>query len=199
MSTDITLRRARADDMAALYAICLATGNAGADASLPGRQGELLGHLFAGPYLQLAPDFAWVAEDAGGVCGYALGTDDSARFYARMESEWLPPLRQRYREPRIADDRWLIDMLHRPCTFNPQLMQWPAHLHIDLLPRAQGTGLGSRLMRALLDDLRRARARGVHLGVDPRNERAAAWYPRFGFTEQYREPGCIWFAMPLHP
>ncbi|GAB3264549.1 GNAT family N-acetyltransferase [Chitinimonas naiadis] len=193
----IALRRARPEDRAALYAICLATGDAGKDASLPGRQGELYGHIYAGPYLALAPEFAWVVEDAQGVCGYALAVADSRHFYDRMETAWLPLLRQQYITARIPADQWLIDRLQTPFALDPQLADWPAHLHIDLLDRAQGLGLGSRLMQALLDDLKTAEVPAVHLGVDPRNARALAWYTRQGFGTLFTQPGCVWLGKYL--
>lgn len=191
------LRRAQSDDLPACYAICRQTGDAGADATAPGRDPDLLGHLYAAPYLILEPAFAWVVEDEEGVCGYALATPDSARFFAAMAAEWLPPLRTRYAGMPHPADASLVAQLHATPSFSPQLADWPAHLHVDLLPRAQGQGLGGKLMRAVLDDLRLAGGLGVHLGVDPRNERALNWYPRFGFGELFRQPGCVWMGMRL--
>ncbi|QDQ28782.1 GNAT family N-acetyltransferase [Chitinimonas arctica] len=137
------LRLAIPADIASVYAICLATADAGQDAGAPGRQGELYGHLYAGPYLDLAARFAWVAEDGEGVCAYALATDDSSAFYARMEAAWLPPLRRQYQTAISPLDQGLLDRLHAPFTLDPRLADWPGHLHIDLLPRCQGRGLGA--------------------------------------------------------
>ena len=59
---------------------------------------------------------------------------------------------------------------------------YPAHLHIDLLPDAQGAGHG----RALIDTFRAAAAEAgapaLHVGVDPANTRALGFYARLGFT-----------------
>ncbi|WP_374347074.1 GNAT family N-acetyltransferase [Chitinimonas sp.] len=191
------VRPARASDRDALYAICRATGNAGEDASAAGRDPDLLGHLYAGPYLALAPQWAWVAEDSLGVCAYALAVPDTASFYAAMAQSWLPPLRARYGDQAHPDDAALLAQLHAKPQCDPRLGEWPAHLHVDLLPRAQGQGLGGVLMRTLLDALGAAGVRGVHLGVDPRNERALAWYPRFGFTPMWRDQGCVWMVRSL--
>ncbi|QNM94681.1 GNAT family N-acetyltransferase [Chitinimonas koreensis] len=191
-----TIRLARPSDRDALYRICLATGDAGQDAAQPGRDPELLGHLYAGPYLELQPDFAWVAEDEAGVSGYLLATPDSTDFYARMERDWLPPLRARSHAGHDPDG-WLVKRLHSTWALDPRLADWPAHLHVDLLPRTQGQGVGARLMQAALDQLGAAGVAGVHLGVDPRNERALAWYARFGFEELFRQPGCVWFGRRL--
>ncbi len=58
---------------------------------------------------------------------------------------------------------------------------YPAHLHIDLLPSAQGQGWGRALMDRFLAQVRSAGARGVHLGVATVNRGAAAFYTRLGF------------------
>jgi ribosomal protein S18 acetylase RimI-like enzyme len=57
----------------------------------------------------------------------------------------------------------------------------PAHLHIDMLPRLQGRGLGRSLLDHLFAGLRSAGADAVHLGVSPENTNAIAFYERLGF------------------
>jgi GNAT superfamily N-acetyltransferase len=192
-----TLRRARPTDSAALYDICRLTGDAGRDASAPGRDPHLLGHLYAAPYLAFAPMFAWVAEDEAGVCAYGLAAPDTGRFYQWMAQQWLPTIRECYVGEAHPADAALLRQLHADPILDVRLQAWPAHLHVDILPKAQGYGLGSRLMSALLGDLAGAAVPAVHLGVDRRNERALAWYGRFGFAELFREPGCVWFGRSL--
>jgi GNAT superfamily N-acetyltransferase len=63
----------------------------------------------------------------------------------------------------------------------PEIDEFPAHLHIDLLPELQGQGVGRRLIRALLGELAERGVPGVHLGVSPRNTGARAFYSRLGF------------------
>jgi GNAT superfamily N-acetyltransferase len=60
-------------------------------------------------------------------------------------------------------------------------LRWPAHLHIDLLPAARGTGRGGALMERWLDQLRRAGSPGCHLATLVENTRARAFFSRFGF------------------
>lgn len=63
------------------------------------------------------------------------------------------------------------------------LAAYPAHLHIDLLPRAQRQGWGRRLVSALCAALAAQGVPGVHLGYDPANTNARAFYDRLGFKE----------------
>jgi ribosomal protein S18 acetylase RimI-like enzyme len=64
-----------------------------------------------------------------------------------------------------------------------ELADYPAHLHIDLLPQWQGLGWGRGLISALLAGLRTAGVPRVHLGMAVTNVSARAFYDRLGFTE----------------
>jgi GNAT superfamily N-acetyltransferase len=61
--------------------------------------------------------------------------------------------------------------------------RYPSHLHIDLVPRLQGRGLGGQLIATLLAQLREHRSRGVHLMVGRDNKRAVGFYQHLGFAE----------------
>ena len=198
------LRRARPEDEQAFYDICLLTGDSGADASALYEDPKLLGHVYAAPYLHFAPDFAFVLEDAEGVGGYVIGAPDSQAFEDTLERKWWPALRQRYADPasipaneRTPDQR-MMNVIHHPHR-TPDALQsnYPAHLHIDLLPRLQGGGNGKRLMLTLLDALADAGVPGVHLGVGNRNENAVGFYRYLGFQELQAHPWGYTFGMKL--
>jgi hypothetical protein len=65
-------------DLDALFAISLATGLAGADASALYDDPRMMGHIYAAPYARLDPGLALVVEDDKGVAGYVVGTIDTA-------------------------------------------------------------------------------------------------------------------------
>ena len=182
------IRPYRPADRDALYAVCLATGDEGEDATHLFRDGTLLGHRYVGPYLDLEPELSFTLEDDAGPCGYVLGTDDSLRFYRRFEHEWLPALRATLPPASAGDaakdeDDRLLAELHAPTITLPrELEAYPAHLHIDILPRAQGRGHGRRMVATLLAALVERGADGVHLGVGQRNVRAQGFYRAFGFV-----------------
>lgn len=186
------LRPARPTDREAVYFICLQTADAGADATALYVDGDLPGHLHAGAYLTLEPDLAWVLADHESVCGYVVGTADTPTFRRRLLERWLPPLQRRYPPPTGDPTRWSPDeRLRQRIHAYPETPAWvtsgfPAHLHINLLPRAQGAGQGRRMMGHLLTRLREAGAKGVHLGVLERNARAVGFYHGLGFRELAR-------------
>lgn len=189
MTNETHIRPATWNDRDVCYDICLRTSDNGADGTHLHKDPDALGHIYVGPYLKFEPRFALVVEDANGVCGYCLATPDSAEFFHRYEAEWLPEIRRHTPRPAGDPAGWsltdqLHHQLHQPgaCTFfSPQLHPWPAHIHIDLLPRAQGKGWGRTLMERQMTALKKSGATGVHLCVGPDNQRALAFYAKLGF------------------
>jgi ribosomal protein S18 acetylase RimI-like enzyme len=179
-----TIRKYQQGEEQALYDICLLTGDSGADATALYQDPRLLGEVYVGPYLRFAPSHALVGVDDDGVAGYVLGVPDTVAFEAECERSWWPPLRSRYpleAFPSDSRDGGIVRLIHNPPTASPDVVErYPAHLHIDLLPRLQGQGDGRRLLTALLDGLG---VPGVHLGVSLSNQRAIGFYRRMGFAE----------------
>jgi hypothetical protein len=75
-----------------VYTICLKTGDAGSDASNLYKDPNLLGHIYAGPYINLEPESAFMLEDEIGICGYIIGALDTQSFFNKVKLNWLPAL-----------------------------------------------------------------------------------------------------------
>lgn len=199
----VEIRPYRASDLDTIYDICLATGDAGADASHLYREPKLLGHVYAGPYGIHAPDTAFVAQDEDGVGGYVLGPANTRAFGNVLEASWWPALRARYPDPGepVTPDERMQRLIHHPARMPRRIVDaYPAHLHIDLLPRLQGRGLGRRMIEHWLESVARSGARGAHLSVGTRNARAVRFYRACGFqeVERYAAPfDVIVFGMTL--
>lgn len=187
--TELQIRQATEQDHDALEMICLKTGDSGDDATEIEDDPTLLGKIFSVPYQILEPNYAFVAEDQDGVCGYVLGALDSVSFEDRLDREWFAPLRKTLRDPGPDRDLWKgsdwarYHIHHPPALMLPELAQFKSHGHIDILPRAQGRGLGRRLIDALETSLKSAGSKGIHLGVSPVNHRALAFYKALGFAD----------------
>ena len=177
------IRQAIMQDLPGVYRVCLLTGDAGSDATTLFRNPDLLGHVFVGPYVVGEPEHALVVTDGDGVAGYCLAAPDTRRFAAWAEASWWPPLRAQY--PRRNDgtrDAEIIDLLHQPPIAEPAIVDThPAHLHIDLLERVRGTGVGRRLIERQLQLLRDAGAPACHLSVAASNDNAIAFYEHLGW------------------
>lgn len=189
MADPALLRPAEFDDLDQLYSICLRTGAAGADASAMYADADLLGHVYVGPYVLMDTAFGFVLESARPerapeLLGYALATPDTAAFEDECEQGWWPALRRRYPLTGAGPeaDAALIDLIHHPRRSDPALLaDYPAHLHVDLLPEAQGRGGGRALMAAVEAELRARGSAGVHLGVAADNVRAHGFYEHLGY------------------
>ena len=193
----LRIEPARLPDLPGAYRVCLLTGDAGEDATGLLRDPDLLGHVYVGPYIAREQGTQLVAVDEQGVTGYLLSADDTLAFEAWAEAAWWPQLRARY--ANLADgsmDAELIELIHMPERTPEDLVaEYPAHLHIDLLERTRGKGLGRTLIERLLEDLHDRGVPGVHLGVDEANTNGIGFYEHLGFREVAREPGGILMAM----
>jgi GNAT superfamily N-acetyltransferase len=184
-----TIRPFQSADLDALYMISLATGHEGSDASHLYNDGRLIGHIYAAPYALLEPNLALVVEDKYGVAGFALGTPDTDNWSHRLEAEWWPNLRAAYDDPsNIAASDWSADqrrafMIHHPAQPARWIIEcYPAHLHLNLLPRLQGQGIGHLLFSEWVARAARYGVGPIHIGANRSNLRAIKFWSREGFS-----------------
>jgi len=182
-------------EVARLYDICLRTGADGGDATARYRDPRLLGEIYLGAYLAFEPDLAFVVDDGTGAVGYVVGTADTRAFEDRCEREWWPDLRARYpldAFPAGTEDALRVRSIHSPATTDPSVLDlFPAHLHVDLLPAAQGGGNGRRLLDRFFDALRERGVPGVHLGVSETNTSAIGFYEHLGLERVPTSEGLV--------
>ncbi len=205
----VKIRRARRSDLEDFYAISLATGHQGGDATRLYNDPKLVGHIYSAPYLMLSRDTCLVAEDEHGVAGFAVGAISTRLFGDRLEQEWWPNLRASYALPDEAKrEVWTADQkrshaIHHPVTTPAAVVsKFPSHLHLNLLPRLQGQGVGRSLLNDWLDIARNLGAEGVHVGVNKHNERALRFWSRNGFSgksigDKTLASGTIWLGKAL--
>ena len=183
------IRPLRPDDLPALYAICLETGFKGGDASHLYADPHLIGHIYAAPYAVLDPQMALVFEDSLGVAGYVVGAIDTVHWENRLEDQWWPALRQRYADPpKKSPESWSPDerrvsMIHHPARTPAWVVSpYPAHMHMNLLPRAQGEGVGTRLFQQWIKLAADQGAEKIHVGVNSANDRGFRFWAKRGFS-----------------
>ena len=179
------IRTYTAADYDAVSDICVRTAERGGDARGLYSSDELMPDIFVRPYAAFDPELTFVVDD-GEVGGYIVGVADTREFVEWYSREWLPGFAQKYVhiQPHTTKPEMITHL-----GFWPERMlidevdEYPAHLHIDLLPRLQGKGYGRQLIETLSDALRARGVRGLHLSMDAANTNARAFYDRIGFTE----------------
>ena len=185
-----TIRRAVFSDLPYFYEICLKTGDEGRDATGLFSDPYLLGHYYAAPYLVYQSGICFAVEYEYRPQGYIVAVPDTASFKKWMEEQWLPPLRKQYKKPFpqacSEKEKEIIGFIYKrqfPVdTGHSRLKDYPAHLHIDLLPSLQGKGQGRVLIDTLFSELAQKGVPGLHLGVGSSNQGAIAFYKKMGFS-----------------
>jgi len=189
-----SIRRYRASDHEGVYDVCVRTGAAGQDARSRYSTDRLLGDIYAGPYLHIAPEHAYVLDNGQRAVGYVIGTPSTPDFVAAYLADWLPRMRGTYAPPAAApasdEERKLADMFGPQHMLRPELAPHPAHLHINLLPDYQGAGHGRALISTFLASVAAAGARSCHLTVRTANAGALRFYDKLGWRPiEVADPG----------
>jgi ribosomal protein S18 acetylase RimI-like enzyme len=180
------VRKFEEKDRSDLYHVCLATGDSGANAVHLYNHKDMLGEIYVGPYLTFQPDLSFTLIQDG-VAGYALAALDTTSFENTLSQKWWPLILEKYNglSPENFNEREknLFSYIQNP-PLRPKKFadQYPSHLHIDLLEKAQGRGIGKAMMLIVLETLREQGSKGVHLGMGAQNSRAFTFYTKLGFT-----------------
>jgi len=171
------IRHPRAEDLKYLENIC-------ADAGAPVEDTifrEAILDVFCRAYRPYS-DYSFVAVDpADHPVGYVLCAPDFVSF----------------RVPE-SDNPVTGPMAHGTLSLlSPFAADYPAHLHIDLLPPYQGQGLGTALMSRLISCLKESNIPGVCLSVSADNPGALRFYERLSFTPLARDKHQITLGLKL--
>jgi ribosomal protein S18 acetylase RimI-like enzyme len=179
-----SIRAYRASDRDQVYDICIRTARAGDDATGVYSRDDLMPDLYAAPYCVLEPELAFVLDDGGTAVGYIIATADTRKFVERWRDEWLPAFAERHpltSDLTSAEKNHILRGVHPEQMLIPEVDDYPAHLHIDLLPQARGRGHGRALLQTLRSALAASGVLGLYLSMDPANRSARAFYDRLGF------------------
>lgn len=127
-------------------------------------------------YIEREPGNCFVAVDESDkAIGYIICTESFDSFSDAFEKEYLtriPP--ENERELYYASTSAELQKKHKE--------EYPAHLHIDILPEYHRMGLGHKLTDALLEHLRKKGIKGIMLSVSPDNIQGNAFYKKYGFN-----------------
>ena len=182
---NLKIRRYKKTDIDYLYQICLQTGDNGKDATRYYNDKKLIGHIYSAPYAIFEPELCFILSMDSKPCGYILETKNTIRYKKWLKTTWYFKLQKSYSMPLDEDnsrDANLIRQLYVQQDNREEFENYPAHLHIDILPNAQRRGYGRKLINAFLKELIYQKVKGVHLIVSKKNINAINFYQKVGFT-----------------
>lgn len=127
-------------------------------------------------FIEKEPANCFVAADESGkAIGYIISTEDFDVFEKCFMDEYYPKIKGwEFRRRRSALRSIMPQRDHKN--------EYPAHLHIDILPGYQRMGLGHKLTDALIENLRGKGVKGVMLTVWIGNEKGRKFYEKYGFS-----------------
>lgn len=179
----ITIRPYNPNDRADVFDVCVRTGKGGLDATGLYSTDDLLPDIYALPYVDHEPELAFVADNGERVVGYVIATADTRGFAEWFAESWWPAVALKYAGSDSNAERAFLDGAEDASgMLIDEVDAYPAHLHIDLLPEAQGQGLGRQLVDALRAALAERGIPGLHLTMGANNTNAGAFYDRLGFV-----------------
>lgn len=159
---DIEIRGLRSSDEAAVRYISCETALMGESINGILDCRELVADLLTDYYVHFEPESCFVAEDLdrGRVVGYILGAVDTKRSNRITVSRVYPlVLKQfilgRYKigKGEVAHGWRLLLSALRGEIAKPDLVEYPAHLHINILKPYRRRGIGTELMARYQDNL----------------------------------------------
>jgi ribosomal protein S18 acetylase RimI-like enzyme len=186
MST-VGIRSFVADDREPVRDISYRTGFMGEPAESFWSHKESWADLWTSYYTDHEPQSLFVATIDDSVVGYLAGCMDTAAMTPSTDEIMKAVIRKYWLlfRPGTAGFlyRGMLDTIRDREQARGEFIdpRWPAHLHIDLLPVARGSGLGTALMERWLNKLKEADSPGCHLLTLLENGRALSFFEKMGF------------------
>ncbi|NXD95565.1 OGA GlcNAcase, partial [Chaetorhynchus papuensis] len=146
--------------------------------ALPGR--------LLGSFLSLSPEYTFVLEDEGGLCGYAAGALHAEGFLQQRDSSWLPAIRHKYPPelgtggPALGQEAVLFFHAEPLAVPQPVLRRFPSLVQLGTAPRVLDVGASRSLALCLLSALRANGSRGVFCQVSDADRQQLSFYSKLG-------------------
>lgn len=183
----LAVRAYAPDDRSSVRTISFQTGFMGDSAASFWRHQESWADVWTSYYTDREPESLSVATIDGQVVGYLAGCLNTATMRPTTDELIAAAVRKHFLIARPGTAPFLIRAMldamrdRKRATGDFIDDRWPAHLHVDLLDAARGTGLAAALMSRWLDRLRTDGSPGCHLSTLVENERARRFFEKSGF------------------
>jgi len=198
----VTIRKFKPEDKAAVRRISYDTGLMGE--SIDPYLGclDLFADYWTLYYTDYEPESTFVADLDGQAVGYLMGCMDTSVQQKIHNNKIMPRIRRKFLTFGYKIDRRFFSFMWRELRSKGQdelsrsekvyIKDYPAHLHMNLVEGFRSGGIGSRLMSAYLDYLRKKGVRGLHLGTTSHNKLAVPFYEKWGFRIAARHPSTLY-------
>ncbi len=159
-------------------------------------------------YTDQEPGHCWVAAYGDEVVGFLTGCFDTEvqRTYTARVLD--PQTFKRLVTGKYRVGRKFILYLYQyylsrlKSSKNPiDLLEYPAHFHINIIKEWRGMGIGGKLIECFLNQLRDAQIGGVHLQTTSYNRSALILYQKMGFQMLNSTRSYLWERLvnePIH-
>lgn len=130
---------------------------------------------FCDYFIEQEGDNCFIAVDENDrAVGYVICAENYKNFKKVFIKEYI----SRFKKNEISHR-----MVAYLSTFIQSILkkEYPAHMHIDILPEYQRMGLGHKLMDALCENLKEKNIKGVCLTMFAGNEKGGNFYKKYGF------------------
>lgn len=160
----------------------------------PNPDTEMVADLLTGYYVDYEPEHLLVVEKDREVVGYLAGCFNTDRCRWVKGTRIIPRtiFKALFRgEIGLRELRYLASFLYVAAhggTRNSPPDGYPAHFHINLVQKARGEGVGTKLAKKYLRTLKEAGIGGVHVRVRQNEGRASNFFMSLGFSRQNGYP-----------
>ncbi len=162
---------------------------------------RVLADLLTGYYTDYTAGTCWVAQVSGRVIGYLTGCLNTRHFFGVMAIRIAPLIlleslfRGSFfsRQSRHLFSLGIKSLIMGGFSRRIPINEYPAHLHIDIMPAFRRKQIGRQLIEKFFDQCRAAGIPGVHLSTRDDNKAGRHFFKSMGFKEHGSYP----MAFPL--
>ena len=142
-------------------------------------------------YIENEPENCFVAADENDkAVGYVICAEDFDVFKKRFAENY-------YSKISKWDFKRRKSALKSIVPHEKYKEEYPAHLHIDVLPEYHRMGIGHKMTDALLEHLKKKGVKGVMLTTWIKNEKGRGFYDKYGFTLLEEMKNCAVYGLKL--
>lgn len=168
----ITIRKYKPEDKIELQKICIETSRLPVETQA---QRDFLLLLYNDYYTEVEPDNCIVAADENDIpVGYIICAQNFNSYAKTFSRFYLPEIKE-------IGMSFYIQAVMEMAGHSLYAKKYPAHLHIDILDKCQGQGVGTKLITAMKDNLKSKGVRRLMLSCGADNTGAIRFYKRNGF------------------